>query len=435
MELIAKNTKFLEGELTPPGSKSQGIRAVLLSVLANGKSTLYNLPTSKDVETAITVCQQLGAFVQRNQHCTYIISKGVPLCSEIDFVDSDNSGITTRFVMPMLGLRQSGNQPVQLDCDEQMRQRPIAPLVQALQTLGLTIDYLKKPGQLPISVRGELKGGAATVDGLTSQYLSALLLSLPSAQQDSVIRVTDLHERPYVEMTLDWLKKNNIKFAHEHIANEDIFRIPGNQRWSAQNKHIAVDFSSASYLLAAAVLIPGTVTLHGIDMTDPQGDKQLVTLLQSMGANISIDEQKRSLTIQGGNPLQWITIDGNDIPDLLPTLAVIGTQSTGCTRIYNVKHARIKETDRIHSMVEGLTKMGANVEEGEDHLTIHQSALVGATKLNGYGDHRTVMALALAGLLAQGETTITDAKAINKTFPQYVEMMQALGANMEVKES
>ena len=434
MELIARKTKFLQGTLIPPGSKSHAIRGLLVSMLAKGKSVLHNLPESDDVNTAINVCRQLGVVVEHNQHHTHIISQGVPLRSTVNCLHSGNSGITTRFLLPMLGLRRLKNQVITLDCDQQMRQRPMRPLIEALQSLGLTINYLNHPGQLPISVQGQLKGGHVNIDGLTSQYLSALLLALPCAEYDSVIRVLDLHERPYVDMTLSLLKKNNIRYFHETVGNDDIFKIPSKQSWPIQQTHIAGDFSSASYLIAAAVLIPGMVTLHGMDMTDPQGDKKLVTLLKLMGANISVDEKYKKLVIHGGHPLQGMDIDGNDIPDLLPTLAVIGTQAQGCTRINNVGHVRIKETDRIHSMVEGLTRLGAKIQAAEHHVIIQNSSLLGAAGLNGYGDHRTVMALALAGIIAQGQTSITGAEAINKTFPQYVQMMQSLNANMEVTQ-
>ncbi|MCD6046252.1 MAG: 3-phosphoshikimate 1-carboxyvinyltransferase, partial [Gammaproteobacteria bacterium] len=320
--------------------------------------------------------------------------------------------------------------PIILDCGEQMRARPIGPLVKALRVLGLRIDYLAKEGQLPISVCGRLHGGIAEVEGITSQYLSALLVSLPCASMDSEITVRDLHERPYVDMTLDWLKRLGIRYQHTAIENRDIYHIPGGQKHSAFKATIAGDFSSASYIIAAAVLCNGRVELHGLDMADPQGDKRLVYLLQKMGAAIEINTQ--GLIIEGGRPLKGLKIDADDIPDLLPTLAVIGTYAGGKMELTNVRQARIKETDRIHSMSEGLNRMGAKVTVYEDGMTIYPSALRGA-KVKGYNDHRTVMALAVAGLCAEGKTEISDAHAIHKTFPNFVSLMQSLDANMEVK--
>ena len=201
----------------------------------------------------------------------------------------------------------------------------------------------------------------------------------------------------------------------------------GNQTYQKFTQTISGDFSSASYLITAAVLLPGEVILEGLDMADPQGDKILIHLLIQMGANITINPN--NIIIHGGKKLMGIKIDAADIPDLLPVLAVIGTQALGKTEIHNVKHARIKETDRIKSMSEGLTKLGAKITEHEDGLVIYQSTLKGS-QLNGFGDHRTVMALSIAGLLANGVTQITDSEAIHKTYPTFVETMQSLGAKI-----
>jgi 3-phosphoshikimate 1-carboxyvinyltransferase len=311
-----------------------------------------------------------------------------------------------------------------------MRLRIIKPLVETLRQMGLSIRYLKNEGSCPLEISGNLTGGIASVSGLTSQYLSALLISLPCALNDSEISVQDLMERSYVDLTIEWLKNQGISFTHQQNDNVDIYKIKGGQRYKEFNASISGDFSSASYLIAAAVLTQSNIELEGLDMQDQQGDKILVTILQEMGADIVVVEPSR-LIIRGGKTLKGLKIDATDIPDLLPTLAVIGTYAEGKTEIYNAHHARIKETDRIHSMKEGLERLGARTEEHHDNLTIYQSKLKGA-HVKGYGDHRTVMALALAGMLAQGETIIDEGESISKTFPTFVEVMQSLGAKMQL---
>ncbi len=430
--LLVQKTSNLSGLVTPPSSKSHSIRALILALLAKGESLLTNPLACSDMSDAMRICGQLGADIQVEDDRISVLSPGLPLQATAPIINSGNSGISTHFIMPLLGLRRDSEKPIILDCGEQMRARPIVPLVNALRALGLRIDYLDKEGQLPISVCGQLRGGITEVDGITSQYLSALLVSLPCAPMDSEITVTDLHERPYVDMTLAWLKKLGIRYQHTKIRNRDIYHIPGRQSYNAFNATIAGDFSSASYLIAAAVLCTGRVELQGLDMQDPQGDKRLVYLLQEMGAAIQIKEQ--GLAIEGGHPLKGIKIDADDIPDLLPALAVIGTYASGKMELTNVRQARIKETDRIHSMGEGLRHMGAKVEIYEDGLTLYPSALQGAT-VKGYNDHRTVMALAVAGLRAEGQTEIDDAHAVNKTFPNFVSLMQSLGVDMEVKDA
>lgn len=432
MNLIVNKTLVINGQATPPSSKSQSIRAIILASLCDGESVLTNVLHSHDTQDAINVCKFLGAKITKSDHTLAIKSRGLPLKVLTTEVNSGNSGITTHFVMPILGLRQNPDQPIILNCRSQMRARPIKPLVDALQNLGLRIKYLENANTLPISISGALIGGKTSVDGMTSQYLSALLIALPCASGDSEIKVKNLQERPYAEMTLNWLRNQGIQFHHLSTSDIDTYKIKGGQKYKNIHTTISSDFSSASYLIAASALIPGEVILHGINMTDPQGDKRLVTILQEMGADIVIEPTH--LLIRGGKKLSGIKIDANDIPDLLPTLAVIGTCARGKTEINNVAHARIKETDRIHSMANGLVRMGAKIDEHKDGLTIYQGPLQG-DKVKGYGDHRTVMALSIAGMIADGTTTIDDCEAINKTFPAFINVMQSLGAKMEVKNA
>lgn len=432
MNLIVNKTLILNGQVIPPGSKSQSIRAIILASLCQGESALINMLHSDDTQDAINVCRSLGSDISESDHVLTIKSMGLPLKLVSTKIHSGNSGITTHFVMPILGLRQNSDQPIILNCSEQMRARPIKPLVEALINLGLSIKYLENENTLPISISGKLIGGKTYVDGVTSQYLSALLFALPCASSDSEIKVKNLQERPYAEMTLNWLKNQSIEFHHLSTGDIDTFKIKGRQKYKKFYSTISSDFSSASYLIAASVLIPGEVILQGLNMADPQGDKQLVTILQEMGADIVI--HPTHLHIRGGNKLSGIKIDANDIPDLLPTLAVIGTYATGRTEICNVAHARIKETDRIQSMANGLSRMGAKIDEKTDGLIIYQSDLQGA-QVKGYGDHRTVMALSIAGMIADGTTIIDESEAISKTFPTFINVMQSIGAKMEVENA
>lgn len=432
MKLIVKQTQNLNGKVTPPSSKSQSIRALMLASLCEGESILKNILHSDDTNDALTVCKALGANIIESNHSLTLCGNGLPLNNVMNEIHSGNSGISTHFVMPILGLRKNSHQPVILNCSEQMRNRPVKSLVDALKQLGLEINYLNNPDTLPISISGELTGGYAEVSGVTSQYLSALLMALPCAAKDSEIRVKNLMERPYVEMTLNWLKNQNIKYQHSLSGDVDIYQIKGKQQYKNFSAEIAGDFSSASCIITAATLMQGEVILQGLDMNDVQGDKRLVSILQEMGAEIVCREN--TLTIHGGKKLSGIKIDASNIPDLLPALAVIGTCASGKTEIVNVSHARIKETDRIHSMTEELSRMNAKISAHADGLIIYQSQLHGAN-VKGYGDHRTVMALSVAGLMADGTTTIHGSEAIAKTFPSFVEIMQSIGANMEVQHA
>jgi len=428
MKLIVNKTVQLKGKVTPPSSKSHTIRGIILATLCKGTSVLLNTLDSDDIQDAILLCQQLGVEIIRESDFIKITSRGLPLSLSTQMIQSGNSGITTHFSLPILGLRENPFLPVFVNCKEQMRNRPIQSLIKALKNLGLTIHYLENQFRLPIAITGELTGGKTAISGMSSQYLSALLIALPCAKKESEIWVEDLQERPYVDMTLSWLQSQNIIIHHRVKKNKDIYKIPGNQHYTAFNKVIPNDFSSASYLIAACALIPSEVTISGLDLSDLQPDKAIISLLQEMGANIEVN--KGNLKIFPHKKLQGITIDANHFPDLLPILAVIGTQAEGKTEIINVENARIKETDRIHSIFDGLKKMGAKIEEKKAGLVIYPSHLKG-NQVKGYHDHRTVMALSIAGLLADGKTFIDNLEAINKTFPQFITLMQSLGADME----
>ncbi len=427
--LYIKKSMALQGQVTPPSSKSHSIRAIILATLSCGGSILTNILHSDDTRDAIVACKQLGACITESSGALIVNNNGLPLSILDTEINCGNSGVTTHCIMPILGLRQNTNQPIILNCGTQMRARPIKSLVDALNQLGLDIQYIENTNTLPVRITKKLMGGKVLLDGISSQHLSALLIALPCAQQDSEIIVKNLSSRPYADMTLNYLKEQGIQFRHKISSEIDVFYIKGGQKYHAFNTEIPGDFSSASYLIAASALIPGEVILDGLSMTDLQGDKELVTILKKMGADITIEP--RRLIIRGGKKLTGIKIDANMIPDLLPTLAVIGTYAMGKTEIINCKHARIKETDRIHSMSEGLKKLGAKIAEKKDGLVIYESKLVG-NHVKGYGDHRTVMALCVAGMIADGATIIDDAEAIDKTFPTFVKIMQSIGAKIRL---
>jgi 3-phosphoshikimate 1-carboxyvinyltransferase len=427
MNLMVRKTRALSGSATPPSSKSQNIRGLFFALLAQGRSTLRNALDAEDIRDAMQVCRSLGATITQHGADIIVDSPGLPLIATTTSpIFSGNSGVTTHFTLPLLGYRNNVSAPVLFDCGAQMRARGIQPLADALQNLGLSIQYQETAGFCPLSVSGRLQGGKTSVDGISSQYLSALLIALPCAAQDSEITVVDLHERPYVEMTFNWLQEQKIYYQHRRVDHQDIINISGNQRYQPFCKALTGDFSSAACLIAAGALLPGTIELQGMDMNDPQGDRRLIEILRTMGADITVDSSR--LIIRGGRPLTGLCIDANDIPDLLPALAVIGTQASGKTVITHVRQARLKETDRIHSMTQGLKRLGARVEAQEDGMTIYPSRLTGCA-VQGFADHRTVMALAVAGSLADGVTLIDDAEAVRKTFPQFIGIMQSLGAH------
>ena len=431
MKFIIKKTEKLNGVCTIPSSKSETIRALVFAALGSGQSEIRKFLDCEDTRTTIQVLKNLGVQTTQKDELILIKSMGLPMKIKNTHINTGNSGITTRFILPVLGLRDDTELPLVFDCGNQMRRRPIQPLVNALNKLGMKITFIKKRGECPLLVKGALRGGTVSVNGLTSQYLSALLMSLPLAPKDSVITVKNLHERPYVEMTLEFLKNLGVSLSHQKIKNMDIYKIEGRQKYRGFHRSISGDFSSASCLIVAGCLVSGKVVLKNLDIKSAQGDKRLITILRKMGADIKIAENK--IIIHGGRKLIGIAIDANDVPDLVPALAVVATCAHGKTRIYNVTQARLKETDRIKSMTLGLRRLGARVEEFKDGLTTYQSELHGRT-VRGFDDHRTVMALTVAGMVARGTTIVTNAEVVNKTFPKFYRLMRSLGGNISLKK-
>jgi len=276
-----------------------------------------------------------------------------------------------------------------------------------INDLGADAFSTKGDGAAPIVVRGRLKGGKTTVDGsISSQFISALLLACPFAGKDTMIKVDGkLKSKPYVEMTLDMLESAGAKVVTDFAK----FEIPHGQAFDLGSYTIPGDFSSASYLLAAGAMVNSKVVVKNL-FPSKQGDVAILSILQQMGAKLTWNRDKGTVTVDGAE-LKGIRIDVGDHPDLVPTLAVLGACAKGVTQITNAAHLRYKETDRLRAMSTELKKMGAKIKELPDGLVIEKSRLHGA-KLRGYNDHRVVMALAVAGLLAEGETIIDDAESV-----------------------
>ncbi|MDV2502350.1 MAG: 3-phosphoshikimate 1-carboxyvinyltransferase [bacterium] len=421
--LLVVRPSSLAGAVTIPPSKSHTIRAVLIAALAEGTSTIINPLDSADGRSAVTVARAFGASVDLSDPGRWIVDgTGGDLRVPDDVVDVGNSGTSCRIGLGVASLCRGTSV---FTGDDQARRRPMGPLLEALNTLGAKAFSTKGDGTLPVEITGPIRGGAVTVSGITSQYVTSLLIATPLAPEATEITVHDLHEKPYVGMTLWWLDRQGIVCEREGLER---FTVKGAQRYRADTVSIPGDFSSATFFLAAGAIGAGTFTLRGLDMADTQGDKAVVEMLQAMGARIDVDEE--GLTV-GPGELVGQELDLNDTPDALPALAVVGCFARGRTVLRNVPQARIKETDRISTMAKELTKLGARVEELPDGLIVHESALKG-TAVEGWADHRIVMALAVAGLRADGSTTITSPEAIEVTFPTFIELMASLGADMRL---
>ena len=500
MKLIVEPSQ-LSGTVAIPGSKSHTIRGVVIASLAEGTSVLRQPLCSADAEAAVRVCRGLGAQIaltpqpplpcgetaagegetgsgerpptpnpslkggepdqrhptpattdgrcpspQGEETAWRITGVGGKVPVPDDVLDVGNSG-TTLYVAAAAAALAEGYSV--FTGDEQIRRRPVEPLLAALRDLGAEAFTTRGKGCAPFVVKGPLRGGKTAIRCASSQYLTALLLSCPLAHGDTEIEVLELAERPYVEMTLHWLDQQGIRYEHE---GPEHFWIPGGQGYRAFDAVIPADFSSATFFLCAGAIggsplswegspepasasgeashkLKG-IRLTGLDMTDPQGDKAVVGMLREMGAQI--DEASEGLIVRSRG-LRGRELDLNATPDALPALAVTACFAAGETRLVNVAQARLKETDRIAVMAQELRKMGADIEERPDGLVIRQSRLHGA-QVQGHGDHRVVMALAIAGMNAAGTTVIDTAEAMAVTFPDFAKLMLGLGGKLRLED-
>jgi 3-phosphoshikimate 1-carboxyvinyltransferase len=416
----------LKGTVVIPASKSHTIRAVAITSLADGESRIHNPLDSSDAQAAVTCYRALGATIDTSDPKLWkVTGTSGQVTAPKGIIDVGNSGTTLRLAMGSAAL-VGPDQKITFTGDEQIQARPVGPLIDSLNDLGAKVASFKNNGKAPVSITGKLAGGKTTIAALTSQYVSSLLLCTPLADNDTEIEVTVLNEPGYVQMTLDWLDKQQIEYENQQMRR---FLIKGNQRYKAFEAAVPADFSSATFFLCAAALVADEVTLLGLDFSDSQPDKAVVDYLKAMGADIKIETD--SITIKA-SALQGTEIDMNKTPDALPAMAVTAAFAEGTTRLLNVPQARSKETDRIRCMAEELKKMNVTVEELADGLIIRQSKPK-ATRLHGWADHRIVMALSLAGLVVDGPCVIDTAEAIRVTFPSYVELMKSIGGKMEIK--
>ncbi len=420
MRFICENST-LSGGVIVPSSKSHTIRAVLLASLAEGESVIRNPLMSADTQSAINIYSKLGAGFSLEETEWRISGIGGRLRTPAEVLDVANSGTTLRVALGTCSLLTEGE--VVLTGDDQIQQRPCAPLITSLNDLGAKVKSERGNGCAPFTVQGRLRGGYTSIEARTSQYVTSLLLNCPYADQDTEIDVPLLYEKPYVQMTLDWLN-----FVGAEVENDSFrrFFVRGGQRFQSFSRRIPGDFSSATFFLVAGALGNNQITCTGLDMEDSQSDKAVVDFLVAMGADIRVNGSEIKVAKA---ELRGIEIDMNDCPDALPMMAVAGCFAKGTTRLFNVAHARIKETDRISVMCRELTKLGAEIEERPDGLVIHESCLRGCP-VDGQHDHRVVMALTIAGLSIPGKTEISTSEAAAVTFPEFQDCVLKLGGRL-----
>lgn len=422
------NRNNLSGIIMVPGSKSHTIRAIMIAAMADGKSVIENPLRSEDCKSAINVAKAFGAKCILNENEWIIEGVNGKLKLPDDVVDCGNSGTTTYIACSMAATIEG---TTIVTGDAQIRKRPIDTLLKSINATGATAFKTRPDVDAPpVVITGPMKAGIIKLEGKISPQVSGVLLSAPLLNGTTEIIVEHPLEIPYVNMTLDWMSNHGVKV--EHSDDYKRYVIKGPQKYSPVDSVIPSDWSGVAFPLIGAVMTNSQVTIDGVDFDDVQGDKGIVDVLISMGADITKDVENHKMTIRGGKPLQGVHVDCKNMPDTLPALTVIGAYASGQMKMTGLEVVRLKETDRVSVMQEELTKMGVDVEVCEDYIIIRGGKGFKGTEVESHDDHRIAMALMMAGLVAEGETKVNDIDCVNISFPNFVNAINTIGANIEV---
>ena len=437
----------VSGTVRAPPSKSYTHRALVLAALSGGTCTIQRPLRSEDTDATLAGIASFGASIEREGDDLRI--SGGRLQAPGKTVDARNSGTTLRLLS---GVASVLDGTTTLTGDSSLRKRPMGPLLDSLNSLGARTSSLGGDGRPPVEVRGVLRGGIATLPGdVSSQFLSSLLLACPLAANPSEIRVLPpLRSEAYVASppttrtsvpvqtaTVRARGANGedgcstqapggvARFGVELTAEDGVFRIAGTQQYVPTDLEVPGDFSSAAFPLVAAAIARGDVTVSGLDLSSAQGDRAIVELLRSFGASVDVEADR--VRARGGD-LAGQTVDVGETPDLFPVLAVLASQADGESRFVNGGHLRHKESDRIATTVSMLRALGVAAQATEDGCVVRGPNRLQGAFVDAQGDHRILMAAAVAGLVADDAVDISDPWCFRASYPSFLDDFRALGA-------
>lgn len=418
MNCRVEKTK-ISGTLVCPPNKSYTHRAIFLASLADGKSVIKNVLYSRDTNATISACKSFGATViQDNSSLTVNGIKEVKSPSEID---ASNSGTTIRIAAAIAAL---GKGKTVLSGDESLKQRPMQPLLDALESIGAKCSSAN--GKPPISITGKVKGGEVTIPGnISSQFVSALMIMSPLTESGLVLNIDgDLVSKPYLDATIAAMKKFGVIVK---TAKPYKNYISPQQKYKPTTFTVPSDFSSLAMLLSASILLGDNITIKTTIDDLPQADKAIFDILKNLGAVVNIE--KDSVIVQSQKPLNGGKFDLSNSPDLLPPLAILSLKSSKPIHIFNVKHARYKETDRIAILARELKKLGVSIEEKEDGLILESTDKLHSADLNSENDHRLFMAFCIAGMYV-GNCTVSNPESIDVSYPDFISDLKRVGGKI-----
>lgn len=419
MSTIKINGNRLRGTVKTPPSKSMAHRAVICAALSKGVSRITNIEYSDDIRATINGMRVLGATIIEKENellidgtNTFNLSGGTIECKE--------SGSTLRFLVPISLVKENN---INFIGEGNLGKRPLTLFYNIFDEQNISYSY--EDGVLDLNINGKLSGGEFRVSGnISSQFISGLLFTLPLLKEDSnIIITTNLESKGYIDLTLSMLKRFGIE-----VVNNDYkeFIIKGNQSYKTNDYEVEGDYSQAAFYLCAGAL-GNEVEVTNLDVDSLQGDKEILYILEKLGAKLSFNNSKIKAS---KDKLQGYIIDGSQCPDIIPVVAVVCALSEGKTTIINAERLRIKECDRLSAICSQLKILGANIVERNDGLDIEGVTSFKGGRVSSFKDHRIAMALAIGATCADGEVIIEDSQCVKKSYPAFWEDYKSLGGDI-----
>ncbi|OPY81251.1 MAG: 3-phosphoshikimate 1-carboxyvinyltransferase [Syntrophorhabdus sp. PtaU1.Bin153] len=410
-------SSVISGSVAAPPSKSATIRAIAASLLAPGRSEIRNLSVCDDALAALGIAETLGAEVRRDGDHAFITGHGVIKKEYLrgKTIRCGESGLCMRMFAPVAGLV---NEELVIEGSGSLLSRPMK-MVEGLEVLGARCETTN--GFPPIRVKGGIDGGTVHLDGSeSSQFLTGLLMVLPLCPKDSVIEVSNLKSRAYVEMTVAIAKEFGIELFHDRDMKR--FDIPGNQAYRPCISTIEGDWSGASFMLVAGA-IAGSVKVKGLAISSAQADRAIAQVLEQAGARVAMGDDCVSVE---KDRLRGFRFDATDCPDLFPPLVALAANCEGESRIFGAERLKHKESNRALALASEFSKLGIEARLSGDRMEVRGGRLKGAA-INTHNDHRIAMACAVAALNCHGEVTIDNPACVFKSYPSFFEDLDSLG--------
>ena len=415
---VEKST--ISGRIVCPSNKSYTHRAIFLASMADGKSMIKNILKSGDTNATVNACRNFGVEIKEIGNNMAVKSTG-ELKLQNNIIDAANSGTTIRIVTAISALLDD---EIVLTGDSSLKKRPMQPLLDALGSLGAKCN--SSAGKPPITVSGRIKGGKVTISGnISSQFISAMMIIAPKLENGILLNIKGkLVSKPYVDATIISMKKFGVNVRTEIPYKKYV--IPS-QNYKSTAFTVPSDFSSLALLLSASVLVGENLTIE-ISLGDmPQADEAIIDILEILGVIVTLD--KNTIKIKSPKKLNGGKFDLSNSPDLIPAIAILALKASKPIEIFNVKHARYKETDRIAILARELSKLGIKVVEKNDGLILRNTGSLTGDNLNSENDHRLFMAFCIAGMYV-GNCTISDPKSVEISYPNFISEMKRIGCNI-----